>query len=136
MTPTFKKAMEKAAERISQDWANDRVNGGIKTVAKLGAQWAAEYLKEQFIQVEKDAIDNACDRCKEENQSLRELLEDMHGAIKMQKLVWENLFEKGNVNWGATFGINFDLMNRTLIALDKALAKYDAMKLKEEVEND
>lgn len=39
-------------------------------------------------------------------------------AIQLARKCFNNLMEKGNVNWGETFGIDFSLLNETLLALE------------------
>lgn len=46
-------------------------------------------------------------------------IEHYRNVLHMNKRVYDNLFEKGNIDWGKTFGIDFNLLNRAMIETDK-----------------
>lgn len=48
-------------------------------------------------------------------------------ALKKAKAMNDNIWEKGNVNWGNTFGLNFKVINDGLIAVDEALEKWGGL---------
>lgn len=50
---------------------------------------------------------------------------EMLAALKLQKRFIDNLFEKGNVPWGQTCGLDFALMNESLLALKAAIFKAE-----------
>lgn len=52
-------------------------------------------------------------------------LSKVRECLELNKKLWDNLFQKGNVNWGATFGIDFGLMNEALLATDRTLSLID-----------
>ncbi len=56
---------------------------------------------------------------------LTEREEQMLEALKLLQRMMSNLMAKGNINWGATFGIDFGLMNEALIKMDRAVARAD-----------
>lgn len=57
-----------------------------------------------------------------ERDQWRAAYEKLREALELQKILMFNLMQKGNIDWGKTFGIDFGLMNKVLILQDKALA--------------
>jgi hypothetical protein len=47
------------------------------------------------------------------------LIEHYRNVLYMNKRVYDNLFEKGNIDWGKTFSIDFALLNRAMIETEK-----------------
>lgn len=55
---------------------------------------------------------------------LKQKSSELLRALELVKLFHDNLFEKGNVDWGRTFGLDFGLMNETLLKIDNTLVKW------------
>jgi hypothetical protein len=47
-------------------------------------------------------------------------------ALKLNQRLMANLMAKGNIDWGKTFGIDFGLMNETLVRMDAAVQKAES----------
>jgi len=61
----------------------------------------------------------------EANANLFAAAPEMLEALSLAQRMMQNLMAKGNINWGTTFGIDFGLMNETLIKLDRSIAKAE-----------
>lgn len=71
-----------------------------------------------------ELINNLCSKL----QSSRAANARLRAALDLSKKATEDLHKKGNVNWGTTYGLDFGLMNESMLATDRALESSDGQK--------
>lgn len=70
----------------------------------------------------------------EANERLIAAAPDMLKTLERFQRLMANLMAKGNVPWGQTFGVDFGLMNESLIMMDRTIEVAKGLKAAKRVE--